>query len=121
MYFYLVVASNNYQCQDNQQTFPKGTYIFTAFYIYMIITKLLLLPAATTTVNLLFNGSVVANGIAVEGSMLHGKEIPSLFQKVAVTGVHKRTKLLFKTSFDDNDYINAGEVIAWPSSLMQSS
>ena len=48
---------------------------------------------------------MVANGIAVEGPMLHGKEIPSFFQKVAVTNVHKRTKLLFKTSFDDSDYI----------------
>ena len=63
---------------------------------------------------------MVANGIAVEGPMLHGKEISSFFQKVAVTSVHKRTKLLFKTSFDDSDYINAGEVIAWPSSLIQS-
>ena len=85
-----------------------------------IITKLLLLLLATTTVNLLFNGTVVANGIAVEGPMLHGKKIPSFFQKVAVTNVHKRTKLLFKTSFDDSDYVNVGEVIAWPSSLIQS-
>lgn len=62
---------------------------------------------------------MVANGIAVEGLILHGKEIPSSFQEVAVTSVHKRTKLLFKTPFDDSDYVNAGEVIAWPSSLMQ--
>ena len=69
---------------------------------------------------LLFNGEVVANGIAVEGSMLHGKKIPSFFQKVAVTCLHKRTKLLFKTPFDESDYINIGEVVAWPLNLMQS-
>ena len=52
---------------------------------------------------LLFNGKMVTNRIAVEGPMLHGKTIP-FFQKVA-TSVHKKTKLLFKTPFDESDYI----------------
>lgn len=76
--------------------------------------------SATASVRLLFNGEVVANGIAVEGPTLHGKKIPSFFQKVAVTSVHKRTKLLFKTPLDESDYINIGEVVAWPLNLMQS-
>ncbi len=76
--------------------------------------------SATASVKLLFNGKVVANGIAVEGPMLYGKTIPLLFQKVAITSVHKKTKLLFKTPFDESDYINVGEVIAWPLHLIQT-
>ena len=42
-----------------------------------------------------------------------------LYQKVAVTSVLEKTKLLFRTSFD-TEYINVGEIIAWPLALMRS-
>jgi len=41
-------------------------------------------------VKLLFNGEVIANGITVEGPILHGKIKPLFFQKVAVTIVLTR-------------------------------
>ena len=39
IYSYLVIASNNHQCQDNQQIVPKGAYTCTGFYVYTIITS----------------------------------------------------------------------------------
>ena len=75
---------------------------------------------ATTSVKLLFNGRVVATGIAVEGQLLHGKQIPSFYQKVALTIVYKKTKLLFKTPFDDDDCVTVGVIVAWPLNLIQS-
>ena len=75
---------------------------------------------ATAPVKLLSNGRVVADGIAVEGLQLHGKNIPLFYQKVAITSVLEETKLLFRTPLDENEYITVGEVVAWPLSLMQS-
>ena len=75
--------------------------------------------SATTSLKLFYNGQMVATGLAVEGLNIHGKEVPMLYQKVAVTSVLEKTKLLFRTSFD-TEYINVGEIIAWPLALMRS-
>ena len=77
--------------------------------------------AATTSLNLLYNGNIVATcSLAVEGQIIHGKEIPPLYQKVAVTSVKQKTKLLFKTSFDsDSEYIIVGDIIVWPLALLK--
>ena len=78
MFFnHLAVASNNQQCQDNQPTVSEGIYTKLSMFIYPLL--ILLLQSAdchltqystTASVKLLFNGKVVANGIAVEGPML---------------------------------------------------
>ena len=53
--------------------------------------------AAATAVKLFYNGEIVATGITVEEQVIHGKELPLAYQKVAVTSVMKKSKLLFKT------------------------
>ena len=73
-----------------------------------------------TTLHLYHKNQIVATGIAVEGQVLHGKSLPSSLQKVAITDVLiKNTKLLFTTTFDD-EFVAAGQIIAWPKKLLKT-
>lgn len=72
-----------------------------------------------TTLHLYNKNQIVATGIAVEGQILHGKSLPSSFQKVAITDVLINTKLLFTTTFDD-EFVAAGQIIAWPKKLLKT-
>lgn len=72
-----------------------------------------------TSVKLFYNGDMIGTGITVEGEMIHGKELPPSYQKVAVTSTsNKKIKSMLKTSFDSK-YIDVGEIIAWPLSLIE--
>ena len=62
--------------------------------------------SATASGKLLFNGKWLQMGLQLKDQCFMERQyVPLFFQKVAVTSVHKKTKLLFKTPFDESDYI----------------
>lgn len=64
-------------------------------------------------VKLTYHGRIVGVGTVIDGTVLHGMELPTGFVKVVVDEIHENITPLVKGKFSD-DFIGVGEIHGWP-------
>jgi len=65
-------------------------------------------------VNFLLDGESVGRGTIMEGSILHGQDVPKDHKKLMVNSVQPNIHSVFATAFDEDSFISSGQFIAWP-------